>query len=285
VVFLFLMILVSVSQIGTSYPSFSSNIDIEVKVEDEVKIEIYKQDTLLYSIEYENFILDTDEGRYDFHLNQVDWDLRVTDKEYESFPHTDIQMSTELTYDGEFIGHLDLYIKVLTQGDMSEVNFSFTLSDIEELTGGTLEIVKEISTSGFMVREPGEDKENYKFEYENGHVGYYGWKNELAFDGVTTELTSIPTKGYIGGLVIFGTFDADADEISIKPLEIEKTNIGISVPVPEPYDHFPSFVIGLMLGAGVVIGVLAEKRRKFYQSRDPEKTVKLEESYYYRGKE
>ena len=291
VVFLSLLIFISILQIAAS-TNPSSDIDIEVTSDEEIKVALFEEGLLLYSIEYERFILDTDEGRYDFYLNQVDWNIQVIERMDESFPHTEIVMESELREEEHFIGNLNFNIKVLTQGDVSEVTFSFTLSDMNELSGGSIEIVKEISTNGFMVREPEEDKENYKFEYESGHVGYYGWKNELAFDGKTTELTSIPTKGDIGidngdigGLVILGNFDEKVDKISIEPLEIERTNIGAAVPVPEPYDHLPSFAIGLMIGTGVVIGVLAEKRRKFYQNRDPEKTVNLEESYYYRGKE
>ncbi|MFW5903883.1 MAG: hypothetical protein ACOC53_06955 [Candidatus Saliniplasma sp.] len=282
-IFLFVIIFISTSQAVLSADQFT-DVDVEVSSEEEVKVALYEDGTLLYSIEYKNFVVDTGEDIYNIQLDQMDWDLQVIEREDESFPHTDIQLSTELRYEGEFIGNLNFNIKVLTRGDTSEVTFSLTLSDIEHLDGGSINIVKDINTNGIMVREPEEGKENYKFEYQNGYVGYYGWKNELSFNGETTELQSKTIKDG-GGLIILGDFEDDVDEVSIEPLEIEKTNIGAAVPVPEPYDHLPSFVIGLMLGAGIVIGVLAEKRREFYRNKDPEKIVKLEESYYYRGKE
>ena len=281
-----LLIIISVSTLHGAGSNQTNDIDIEV-LEEEVKIELYKENKLLYSIDYDEFIIETEvdgeEKTYEIPLDEVGWLVEINKREDESFPHTNIALDTELRDDkGDFIGNLHFDINIFTRDDTSEVTFSFTLSDIEHLDGGTLSIFKDISTNGDMLRGPEGEKEYYKFIYPE-HTGYYSWSNELNFDGETSNLNSWDLNGR--GLVIFGDFDGSVEEVSMKSLEIEKTSVGVTVPVPESYDHFPSFVIGLMLGAGVVIGVLAEKRRKFYQNRDPEKTVKLEDSYYYRGKE
>ncbi|MFO7792627.1 MAG: hypothetical protein R6W73_06560 [Candidatus Saliniplasma sp.] len=281
--FLFIIILVSITQGAVSEAYSSSDFDVDVDLEDEVKVSISHDDNLLYSIDYKNFIITTEDRTYDIPLHECDWTIDKREIKDEAFPHTDIQLQTELRDGNDFIGDLNFDIDVYYSRDVSEVTFSFTLSDIEHLSGGMIDIVKDVSTTGYMIDEPELDKEYYKFYYQDGSTGLYRWNNELVFNGESSELDFWSEDER--RLIIQGDFGSDIDEVSMEPVEIEKTNAGVAVPVPEPYDHLPSFVIGLMIGAGIIVGILAEKRTQFYKEKDPEKVVKLEDSYYYKGKD
>lgn len=280
----FLLIVILVSLMQGAVSDFESSSDINVNVDsEEAEVSIYRGDVLLYSINYESFIISTDDGTHDIQLDECDWTYEEREIEDEAFPHTNINLQTQLIDEGEHIGSLSFDIDVYSSGDIAEVVFYFTLSDIDHLEGGMIDIIKDIRTTGYMVDEPEIGKEYYKFYYQDGTVGFYHWNDELVFDGTTSELNFWSENER--KLIIQGDFESDVDEVSMEPVGIEKTNVGIAVPVPEPYDHLPSFVIGLTIGAGIIVGILAEKRNQFYKEKDPEKVVKLEESYYFKGKD
>jgi len=277
-------ILISFTQVSfLASAEMSNDVDVDVSLDDEVRISLFREDGILCIIDYEKFVIDIEEGHYDFNLGQNEWSKELQVKEDEAFPHTNIRLMTELRDDEEFIGDLSFEINVYSHGDMFEVIFSFTLSDISHLGGGSIDIVKDISMTGHRLEEPEVGNEHYKFHYQDGWVGYYRWNDELSYNEETKELTFWTRNQR--GLIIQGEFDGEVDEVSMEPLEIDRTHVGTTAPVPEPLDHLPSFVIGLMVGSGILIGLLAEKRREFYKKRDPEKVVKLEESYYYKGKD
>ncbi len=286
--FLSILILFTLTQtsfIGRS--EVSNDVEIEVCMEDEVRVSLFRGEMELYSIEYRMFILKLDEKTHEIILAENEWEKEKVVKDEEAFPHTNVRLMTELKDGENFLGELSFDINIYSLGDMSETTFSFQLSSLDDLDGGSMDIdiVKEISTTGYIIDPPSSGSEYYKFYYQDGFEGYYSWNNEISFDGETSEL-KYWTQNQIG-LVLQGGFEGDLEdvqEVSMEPLEIERTHVGTTAPIPEPLDHLPSFVIGLMIGSGIIIGLLAEKRREFYKKRDPEKVVKLEESYYYKGK-
>lgn len=259
-------------------------VDVSFDTSEYPKVTLSKGMDHLYSIEYRE--LDTPKGLVP--LNTADWDIKKKNISDERFSHMRIKLDRQIS-DGNFSAHLSLTINVISISDTSEVTFSFSLDNIDGLPSGNVLIIQNIDAKGQIVSRPHESKggkepiEYYEFSFSSGHTGYYSWNLEAQMNGNTSQAISIPSDG--GSLFLGSHYDSEADRLSISSMDMDKTRMSTVVPIPETYSHFPSFMIGVLIGSSFVTAFVIEKRREFYESRDSRSVVKLEESSYYKGKE
>lgn len=284
IVILLVLSVLPLSSAQNDFDGQLNDVDVHLNTDDSLKISLYKDEELRFSVDYKELRLNTYEESYRVDLSDNEWGMDV-DKEGGSFPHYTFTVSSDISAENEKLGNLEIGLSVINYKDTSEVTFSFTLTDIKDtIPGGNISIVQDLDVNGMIMKTPGQMGEEkldyYQFEFNDGKTGYYSWNTQASVDGQKTTAESHML--YDGRLVLLTDYEADADEVSISPVKMGDTRTGAVVNVPEPYDHVPSFMIGVSLSAGLVIGVLYQKRKKFYEEKDSAKTVKLEESPYYK---
>lgn len=264
--------------------------DIQVNIDttDRPIISIDKGERSLYTVEYLSLQVNTSDGYDDYFedLGQINWsEPEIEDNSDARFPHLNIALSAELN---DVDGTLKLNLNVISYKDTHELTFSYVLEDIGDLPGGNIFFTQDVVTSGTMIKpedvDSSDNLNSYRFEFRSGEKGYYSWKSETSFNGESSKSDYITLKNG-NRLYIISEFERDANSVSLSSLDMEETRTGANVPVPEPYDRVPSFVIGVAIGSGMAVGMLFKKRKDFYQKKDGWETVSLEESSYYRGEE
>ncbi len=263
--------------------------DIEVTICTEEIPTIYlSSEENLFNIEYTTLQFRPVEGPLVDVPLEGDWEISTETVDHDRFPHLKVSMSTALILQEEEID-LNFDFKVISVKDTTEMTFSFEITGLKGELLGDFYIVQNIEVNGQILQKPGlpgqEPVMFYQFELPGGLTGYYSWSSFTHIDSSTQEaMVDVLNDGY--NLFLGVSYnDPEADRVSISSIEIEKSMSSALVPVPEAYDHFPSFLVGMLVAGGFVIGMLFQERNRFYKKEDSTSIVRLEDSPYYRGKE
>ncbi|MGM0509899.1 MAG: hypothetical protein ACQESD_02065 [Thermoplasmatota archaeon] len=261
-----------------------NGVDVNLSTDNAPKVILSEEGIELYSISYDKLIIGDSEVPLD-----GDWQItyeKVTDTR---FPHMRIKMDRMIDHEA-ITGHLYFTINVLSLSKNTEVSFSFTLDDISYLASERLLIIQDIDTNGQIVRKPGEKEpgkgliEYYEFSFDDGHKGFYSWSIESSVGGEKKDSIFMPLQD--GATFALGaSYEVGAEEVSMSPVDLDNTRMSAMVPVPETYDRVPSFIIGALVTSGLIVGVVFEKRREFYEKKESASFLRLEDSPYYKGKE
>ncbi len=262
--------------------------EIEVDIDEETpSISIYSLNEYLFSIEYTTFEFYSSEHSAEIPL-EGEWEVKTENIKDGAFPHLRVTMDRKIElFEKEIDLHFQLNILHIT--DTVEVTYFFEISRLKDIPLGTFTIIQELDVNGEIVKDPGlviPERDPilfYEFSLSKGITGYYSWSSIANVDGETQDArvnTSPDGQSLYLGIEYD---DPEADSVSISPLEKSKTSV--LVPLPEAYDRLPSFLVGTLVAGGFVIGLLFQERSRFYRKQDPAKTVRLEDSPYYRGKE
>ncbi len=260
---------------------------VDLSLEDNPRISVGSEEDRLYSIEYTTFEFITEDDIYKISLQNEHWDVSRAETAHDRFYQISFTLETDLEIDGKTVT-ASLALNVLSMEKASEVTFNLQLHGLKGLPEGTFYILQEIDVNGEIMQRPryesrGEDPiDFYEFSLIDGSTGYYTWSTDSKVDGEISETTSFPIDDFSFAIGI-DYENPEADTISISEVELNKTRMAVA-PLPEVYSRFPSFILGVIIGGGFVLGLLIQKRKQFYENRDVVSTVRLEDSPYYRGK-
>lgn len=259
-------------------------VNVVLSTDENPQVSLSTENIGLYRIGYDKLLV----GDSEIPL-KGGWNVVHHKIEESKFPHIRIQMDKEI--DNEAItGHLYFTINVLSYSENTEVSFSFRLEDISYLASERILIIQDIDTNGQIARKPGEKEpgkgliEYYEFSFDDGQKGFYSWNIESTVGGEKKDSIFMPLQD--GATFALGTsYEVGAEEVSMSPVDLDNSRMSAMVPVPETYDRVPSFLIGALVTSGLIVGVVFEKRREYYEKKGSTSFLRLEDSPYYKGKE
>ncbi len=261
-----------------------NGVDVEVSTEDVVKIAVKDDGKERYSVEYREIELQTSEMDYSVELAGERWNVSIEKVESEKFPHYQVEMDKVIKSDGITLGHLHFHFNVIAMEDMTEITFSYTLKDMPDLDGEII-ISQEIGTQGQIIETPlsstEEDISYYELQFPDGETGFYTVSRRATFDGEDAEARTFMYGRNDQKLLLMVDQEADSEQVSLEPVDVENSRTSAQVPVPEGYDHFSSLLLGLTISIGAVGGFMYKKRKEFYEE-EKDFTVNLEDSPYYK---
>lgn len=286
--FILISFSIPITSSQTFFDKDINGLNVSIDTSEGIELDVNKDGELLYSIRYKTLEFMADGYSDVFSLDEGEWTIDYNKVSNKRLPHVKMNMETPISIAGTE-GDLMMSIAVLSLEDTSEVTFSYSIKNIDGVPDGRFFIFQELSVNGQIVRAPDEVRpgkiiDYYEFSLIDDQTGYYSWSTLSQINGEKSEAIYFQVPN--SNMMALGTeYKSEWDEVSVSKIDIDNTRMSAMVPVPEAYDHIPSFAIGVLLGAGFVIGLVAEKRREFYKNRDSSRILKLEESPYYKGKE
>lgn len=280
----FICILLTVAS-GNTLPNKMGEVEVLVETEENPVITLVSND-LLFSVEYTHLqFRPVGGGITDVPLNGT-WDVSMESMREHRFPHVSVVMDSSIPIQGKDIDLL-FHLNVLSVKDTVEITFYFEIGGLDENMLGDFFVVQHITVNGQIYQRP-EDISPvmyYQFNLPGDMTGYYSWSSLSHLDGLTSDTL----VDVVDDHTIFLGVRYDHPESSmvhISSIELESTMSGSAVvPLPKSFDRLPSFLVGMMVAGGFVVGLLAQERRSFYRKQDPAEVVRLKDSPYYKGRE
>ncbi len=274
-----LLMLAPLAQAQSTLLGHEENIEVTISSEEHPIISL-SADDYLFSIEYTALQYRSDEGISVISLDS-DWEVDIESFSQHRYPHMNIAMETTLILEGH---EIELYFdfNVISVKDTTELTFSFEIVGLDGDLLGDYYIHQNIDVNGTMITDAGQVHSGqypinyFQFDLPDGLTGYYSW-NSIAMVDVFNGGDTL----YLG----VSYTDPDTNKVSLSSIDIEKSMSSAIVPVPESYDRLPSFLVGMLVAGGFVIGMLFQERNRFYKKEDNTSIVRLEDSPYYKGKE
>ncbi|MFO7990974.1 MAG: hypothetical protein R6U61_01610 [Thermoplasmata archaeon] len=286
--FILISFTIPITSSQTFFVKDINGLNVSIDTSEGIELDVNKDGEMLYSIQYKTLEFMADGYSDVFSLEDGEWTVDYQKVPNDKLPHVKISLETPV-HIAESQGDLSMSITVLSLDDTSEVTFSYSIKNLEAVPDGRFFVFQELSVNGQIVRTPdevipGKSIDYYEFSLINDQTGFYSWSTNSQINGDHSEAIyfQVPNSNM---MALGMQYESEASEVSISQVDIDNTRMSAMVPVPKAYDHIPSFAIGLLVSAGFVIGIVAEKRREFYKNRESSKILKLEESPYYKGKE
>ncbi|MFO8109130.1 MAG: hypothetical protein R6U17_01205 [Thermoplasmata archaeon] len=287
------IVLAALAPIAHAQHSLPGELGVDIDTEENPIISLSSEkDVFLFSVEYVALQFRPEEGGLEDVSLDTDWEVSTSSFTHHEFPHIYVTMKTSLPLQDQEIG-LNFRFNILSVKDTSEISFNFEIDRLDGEILGDFFVVQTINANGEIMHSPGylipgqDPIMYYEFDLVENRKGYYSWSTIANVDGGTQDTkveTPLPDEHTLFLGISYD--DPEADRVYISSIELEKSMVsGALVPVPESYSRLPSFVIGMLVAGGFVIGFLFQERTRFYKKEDSTSIVRLEDSPYYRGKE